>query len=268
MIRDLLSYSLKRSTMPLKRQPKLRLSSIFQGLMLGLLLAGCASTQLPFTLPLMTNSQPKAVNLDWQTLPLAQPGAYRLSGKTDLPDQTELTILAMRYLYPAAAAAQALNPRPTYSILDYQSAVVEQGSWQTQLNLWQVGADGSFQESWQIDPRQFTVRFAPTEQVIFLVTLAPIDQIVSLQQQLLAKGQMLSNRSIRSANGESYVQFHQSQALPLPSGGTERPPQLEAENFGWGRRYLMPQEPQNPTQLERPTQPQTNAPTRPEEFLR
>jgi hypothetical protein len=89
-----------------------------------------------------------------------------------------------------------------------------------------------------------------------------------LQQQLSTQGRMLASQAIRRTDGELYIQFHQTQALPLPSGGTKPLPLLEAENFGWGRRYLIPQEPQNPTQLERPTQPKTDAPTRPEEFLR
>ena len=244
---------------------------LLPGLLVGGLLApmGCAPVELPIDLPLaMIQPKLKAVSLIWQVMTLSQPGAYRLSGNTDLPDKTQITIIALRYLYPVAAAMQQFNSRPTYSILDYQSASVEQGNWQTQINLWQVAPDGKFQETWQLDQQRLATRFNPTKQVVFLVTLAPIDRIAAVQQQLAAKGQMLSQQSIRSADGETYAEFHQTVAVPLPTGSTQVPPQLEAENFGWGRRYLIPQEPQNPTQLEQPTQPQTDAPTKPEEFLR
>lgn len=260
-----------------------RLRKLIRGLSSLLVLSmpmGCAAINLPSNLsnhllgslpnnlPLgLIQPQLKAVSLSWQVMPLSQPGAYRIAGNTDLPDQTQLTVIALRYLYPVAAAAQQLNPQPTYSILDYQATAVEQGNWQAQLDLWQVAADGKFQESWQLDQARLATRFNPTQRVVFLVTLTPIDQIAALQQQLAAKGQTLPSRAIRSADGESYVQFHQTQVIPLPNGGTQSPP-LAVENFGWGRRYLIPQEPQNPTQLERPTQSLTDAPPKPEEFLR
>lgn len=243
-------------------------SIIFSIIPCILLSTGCSQGQLPAVL--VQNKQLREIVLDWQVQNSAEPGAYQLAGKTDLPDKTRLTVAAFRYLYPAAAQARKLHSNPTYAILDYQSVDVEQGKWQTQLNLWQVAADGTFQENWQLDQKRLATRFNPGQEVVFLVTLTPIEQLSTLQQQLAAKGQALDDGTIRTtADGEAYAQAHRTLNVDLPTGSTTTSrPQLEAENFGWGRRYLFPQEPQNPTQLERPSEPITDAPARPEDFLR
>lgn len=233
-----------------------------------LLLTGCSQAQLSAVL--LQNKPLKEIALKWQVTSVSQPGSYQIAGETNLPDRTQLTIAALRYLYPVAAANKRLNADPTYVILDYQSAVVEAGKWQTRLNLWQVDADGSFQESWQMEQQGLATRFNPQSEVVFLVSLAPIDQLSALRQQLAAQGQQLSRSLLQSSSdGEQYAQSQQTLTIALPTGKTlAPPPQLEAENFGWGRRYLLPQEPQNPTELKRPSERQTTAPVRPEEFLR
>jgi hypothetical protein len=231
-------------------------------------MAGCTEVQLPTTI--IPARQLKEIALDWRVNETSQPGSYEVSGKTNLPDRTQITVAALRYLYPIAATARRFNTRPTYTILDYQSATVERGMWQTQLDLWQVAPDRTFKENWQLDQQGLAVRFNPGEEVVFLVTLAPIEQLPSLQQQLAQKGQKLADGTVRSsAEGERYAQSQQTMIIPLPTGGTlSTSAQVGTENFGWGRRYLIPQEPQNPTRLERPNTRQTDAPARLEEFLR
>lgn len=232
-----------------------------------LLITGCSQAQLTAILP--QNRPLKDVALEWQVNSISQPGSYQIAGQTNLPDQTQLTVAALRYLYPAAAN-QKLSANPTYAILDYQSAVVQSGKWQTRLNLWQVAADGTFQENWQMEQQGLATRFNPQSDVVFLVSLAPIDQLSTLQQQLANQGQQINRSLLRSSStGERYAQSQQTLKIALPTGNTlVPPPQLEAENFGWGRRYLLPQEPQNPTKLEQPSERLTNAPARLEEFLR
>lgn len=232
-----------------------------------LFITGCSQAQLSTILP--QNQPLQNVALEWQVSSVSQPGSYQIVGETNLPDRTQLTVAALRYLYPVAAN-QKLNTNPTYAILDYQSAVVESGKWQTRLNLWQVATDGTFQENWQMEQQGLATRFNPQSDVVFLVSLAPIDQLSTLQQQLAAQGQQLNRSLLRSSStGERYAQSQQTLEIALPTGNTfAPPPQLEAENFGWGRRYLLPQEPQNPTKLERPSERITTAPARPEEFLR
>ncbi|NJO78472.1 MAG: hypothetical protein HC827_08055 [Cyanobacteria bacterium RM1_2_2] len=232
-----------------------------------LLIAGCSQAQLPV---ILQQKPLQNVDLQWRVNQSSQPGSYQIAGQTNLPDQTQLTVAALRYLYPLAAANRKLNANPTYTILDYQSAVVQSGKWQTRLNLWQVAADGTFQENWQMEQQGLATRFNPQSEVVFLVSLAPIEQLSTLQQQLASEGQQINRSLLRSTSiGERYAQSQQILAIALPTGNTlAPPPQLEAENFGWGRRYLLPQEPQNPTKLERPSDRLTTAPARPEEFLR
>lgn len=232
-------------------------------------LTGCSQTS-NLTHFLNPNQTLQEVSLKWQVSPVSQPGSYQATGQTNLPDRTQLTVAALRYLYPVSPTSKKLNTKPTYAILDYQSATVESGQWQTRLNLWQVAKDGTFQENWQMEQQGLSTRFDPQSEVVFLVTLAPIDQLLDLQQQLADLGQQLPQRLMQiNAAGERYAQSRQTLVIDLPTGGTlAPPPQLEAENFGWGRRYLLPQEPQNPTRLEQPSERITTAPSRPEEFLR
>lgn len=233
-----------------------------------LLTAGCTLQQSP--LSLIYNPNLQDVKWVWQVKQATQPGSYQIDGETDLPDRTQLTIAALRYLYPAVAAAQRASQEPTYAILDYQTATVEAGRWQTQLDLWRTAPDGTFQETWQLEQQSLALRFNPQADVVFLVTLAPLDQLSGLQNQLAAQGQQFSNQVLhRNAAGEHYAQSQQTLSLSLPSGRTRTPPtDLNSENFGWGRRYLIPQEPQNPTRLEQPTERQSDAPARPEAVLR
>jgi hypothetical protein len=264
MFRKLLNLQQKRS----------KLSSICCAFSIGLgissstfLLTGCEQVQLhPL---LLQNKSLKDVALKWRVERTAQSGTYEVSGQTDLPNRTQLTVAALRYLYPITAKARSFS-KPTYAILDYQTVTVEQGAWQTQLNLWQVAPDQSFKENWQIDQQGLATQFQPEADVVFLVTLAPIDQLVRLQQRLANHGEKLASGMVRSTSeGELYAQSHQILPVALPTGSTVstafRP---GIGNYGWGSRYLIPYEPQNPTQLERPSERQTNSPARPEEFLR
>jgi hypothetical protein len=236
------------------------ISSILSG---TFLISGCEQLQLSNLPVLLQNQSFKNVSLDWQ-IERTQPGGYEISGKTDLPEQTQLTVAALRYLYPAVPSVTA---KPTYMILDYQSATVKQGKWQSQLNVWRTATNGSMQENWQLDQQELAMQFQPDANVVFLVTLAPIEQLTNLQRQLASRGERLASGMICSTEtGERYAQSHQILAIAVPKGEAANP--VKAENFGWGRRYLMPFEPQNPTQLERPTERQTNAPIRAEEFLR
>lgn len=211
-----------------------------------------------------------SVGLDITVSASDQAGVFDLAGKTSLPDRTALVVLAVRYLNPAEPASIALNPEPTYSILAYQPVEVRQGRWQTQLNLWEVSANGQYQEAWQREQTKLGVSFDPTDNVVFLATLTPVNELRQLEQQLARRQQRLASQIIQStSDGQRYAQVHQAIAVGLPTGNTAAPPpRPEDNNFGWGDRYIIPDEPPNPTNLQLPEQRQTNAPPRIEEFLR
>jgi len=197
------------------------------------------------------------------------PGLYTIRGSTNLPENTQISVAAVRYLQLESPDRSAipLNLNPTYSILAYAPATVRQGEWQTQLNLWRVAADGRYQESWQIEQNQLGLSHQPDETVIFLATLTPIDELSALEQELARRGIRLAQGSVLStSDGFRYAQVQQALAVDLPTGQTA--PNPEDDNFGWGDRYLIPQEPQNPTNLEFPEERLTDAPANPEELLR
>ncbi len=197
-----------------------------------------------------------------------RPGQYAIVGRADLPDRTPLTVIALRYLHPGQAN-QEVNPHPTYSILAYNPTEVMKGQWQTNLNLWQVGPDGRYQEAWQLEQRHLDLALNPDAEVIFLTTLAPVSALPKVEQTLGNQGRQLPQRSLyTTGEGERFAQVNQSIEVALPTGSTTPAiPSLDDRNDGWGERYLIPKEPQNPTRLTRPDNRQTNAPPRTVEFL-
>ncbi|MBF2086098.1 hypothetical protein [Thermoleptolyngbya sp. C42_A2020_037] len=199
-------------------------------------------------------------------------GVYTINGKTNLPDNARLAIAAVRYLEPPQSSSLSSEAKPSYSILAYQTATVTNGQWQAQLNLWQVAEDGRYQESWQFEQAALRLNLEPSQDVIFLATLNPIgkvEQLPALEQQLRNKRLAISGKHLyTAADGQQYVQVQQVQPVALPTDRTSPPVRRPEDlNGGWGERYLMPGEPPNPYVLEQPTERQTDAPMRREEFL-
>ena len=92
------------------------------------------------------------------------PGRYNISGKTGFPNRTALRVAAIRYLYPSSQSAIAQALKPTYSILAYNdSAIVENGTWNVPLNLWQTALDGQPLETWQSTQVALNLQVKPDE---------------------------------------------------------------------------------------------------------
>jgi len=232
--------------------------------LLAMLMTGCAQFH-----PFSQFSQWSQIDLNMRVTAADSSGVYAIAGSAKLPDQTQITVVALRYLH-AIAPTVSLNTNPTYSILDYQSTQIMQGQWQVNLNLWQVARNGQFQEGWQSDQRQLGLVLESDPSVIFLATLAPIEQLSELEQRLATQQMRLARGVIRNAlDGQRYAQVNQLVSIALPTGKT-KPPLLrpEDQNGGWGDRYLIPPEPPNPVNLEQPKNRRTNAPSTLEEFLR
>lgn len=238
-----------------------------------LLLASTGCAQVPSLNNWLAGSQLPQAELDMQVAPANAPGVYTIAGKTSLPDQAQMRVLAVRYLHPDQPATQALNPKPTYAILDYQTAEVNQGKWQTTLNLWRVAMNGRYQETWQMDNASLGVALKPDSKVVFLATLMPgskTDLLQKLEQELEKQGKTLDSSQVRTTtDGQRYIQTSQTLAISLPSGSTTPPPlRSEDINGGWGNRFLIPPEPKNPTRVELPKERRTSAPMTAAEFLR
>lgn len=248
----------------LRRVPVDRFVKTAIVLPLALAIGSCQS------IPLF-NASANLVNLNLQVTE-SSPGVYTLSGDTNLPNDVHVAVAAVRYLSPLDQRLQTVNAKPTYSILDYQLARVENGQWKTRLNLWQVAPDGRYQEAWQLEQAKLRLRVKPEKDVVFLATLSrvsQVDQLQNLEQVLSQRNLKLEGNLIfTTAEGQQYVRVGKVQPIDLPTSRTS-PPAIRPEdvNGGWGRRYLMPGEPPNSDKLELPKERRTTAPITPSEVL-
>lgn len=211
--------------------------------------------------------------------PAQSNGVYTVTGKTNLPESSRITVTAVRYLHPAdELGGESLNndndASTNRSILDRQIVEVKQGEWQTELNLWQVAKDGSFQEVWQAN--QAPMKLTADGDVTFIATFDPASQWQKSDnkkvEQPTAEYQQLEGKLLRFTNeGEKYVQASQTLSISLPGGKTTPPrSQLEDLNDGWGNRYQIRPQPltSGVTILPAVKFRQTNAPLSPNEFFR
>lgn len=234
--------------------------------MLLLLTSGCSQ------LLGRSSQQLGTTELNLQVKPASSPGTYTTTGTTDLPNGSQIRVAAIRYLHPQQPASRDLNPKPTYAFLDYQVAEVKQGKWEIQLNLWNVAKDGRFQETWQLEQPKLELALKPDDEVVFLATNAielRSDLVRRLDEQLRKRGKTLENGEVLTTpENQRYIQAGQVLAIALPTGVTT-PPGIKPEdiNGGWGNRFLMPPEAQNPIKLEMPKERRTNSLPAPKEFL-
>lgn len=221
--------------------------------------------QLPTLLPNLSSD----ANFQIRVTPSSRLGVYTVAGSTNLPDKSRITVAAVRYLRSNKPLSPTLTPNLTYSILAYQDVKVNEGKWQTTLNLWKTAPDGQFKEAWQLDQSKLGLTFAAEPDVTFLATVDPITSLSRLEQQLEKQGIKLVSSVVRNTTeGEQYVQAIQVLPIGLPTGKTTAPPlRSEDVNGGWGPRYLLIPEPPNTNKFEQPNKRRTNAPLSPTELL-
>jgi hypothetical protein len=220
---------------------------------------GCTQLRLPV--------ERGEVSLDIRTVTAQPTGAYAIAGNTDLPRGTEITVAAVRLLEPKGAIAT--DPDPVYSLLAYESVTVGSGTWEAELNLWEVAPDGRYQETWQLEQSRLGMDFEPDRRVIFLATLAPLESLTRLEQRLSQRGLEFASSIVRTtAEGEQYIQAVKVEAIALPTGATDPPPtRPEDLNGGWGNRYVLVPEPPTEVEYGFPEERKTDAPPLVEEFL-
>jgi hypothetical protein len=145
---------------------------------------------------------------------------YTISGSATLPDQTQITVAAVRLLEAPQNRDDDMTEQ-SYEILARQSASVDQGAWQTNLNLWQVASTGDFQEAWQISQTHLETDFIPSPEVTFTATFDPTQQPLEFQSRIEEEGN-LARQSLAQYNsdGELYLQASRTLTLALPTGST------------------------------------------------
>lgn len=112
-----------------------------------------------------------------------RPGVYELSGQTSLPEETELTVQALRRLTPTGQALSEDSPDEHYTILDRDRVKVEDGQWRIALQLWQPDGQGEPAESWQLNLPQSDRSFTAEPQVLFSVSMPPTGDERALEGQ-------------------------------------------------------------------------------------
>ncbi|HBE18059.1 MAG TPA: hypothetical protein DEG17_12125 [Cyanobacteria bacterium UBA11149] len=230
-------------------------------LILGLLLwcTGC------------TSKDETGIKLNLSVEPAGRSGSYSVTATTNLPNQSQIIVSAIRYLNNPGQEFITSKVKNNYAILDRQIVRVEDGKLQATLNLWQVAPDGRLQEAWQIERSQIGSSLEPGSDVSFIATFEPDGQLATDKQQKIQIPELKGSLVRFSNEGSAYIKASQTLRVSLPSG-RRQPPIIKAEdvNDGWGNRYELKPEPPAPTNI-RPIQiknQQTNAPLSDEEFVR
>ncbi len=229
---------------------------------------GCSAAKAP------------VANLNFQVEPAGRAGVYTVSGSTNLPDQSQITVSAIRYLsasntapLAAGSLSSELSSQLTYTVLSRQNVAVNQGKWQTSLNLWQVAPNGQFREGWQLNQPEIRSPMTPAPDVVFLATFEPTGQLAAISQKLEEQGLQLEGNLARfTTDGQRYLQVSQALPVALPTGKTAPPAITAADiNGGWGDRSGGTTEKSNTTDLKPAASAnisQTTAPLSPNQQLR
>lgn len=210
------------------------LLSIFLALVITLN-TSCSQALSQLISPLRGNSSDTVLTID-QVVKSNDPGQFALSGKAALPEQTKLTVSAIRSL-TLVSDDQAANQDRLYGILDRRTTLVEDGRWQAQLSLWEVNSEGYYQESWQGDDVSVSdnIKFSPS--VNFTLTVESQDILSSKSPKI--DGQI--SRLIRfTPEGEPYLSASKNLIVPLPqkvkASGLES---LQESEVNWQDRSLI-----------------------------
>ncbi|ESA32326.1 hypothetical protein N836_27435 [Leptolyngbya sp. Heron Island J] len=228
---------------------------------LGGLLGGCGFAIETPNNPVLINRLPVA-EMDFTVEPGRTSYTYELQGTANFPNQTELNVLAIRQL---ASTDEKLEPRPTFSVLDYQVVTVQNGRWQGELTLKQPAADGSRQETWQLDQTELGLDVEPLDQVVIMATYTPLDQLTTLERILAQQGLKVSSELLQTTiDGRRYLEMQKVLDIPVDNQISERP---QLYNDGWGTRHILIEEPPLPYQVDFPKERQSNRPPEHTEFL-
>ncbi|NJL87271.1 MAG: hypothetical protein HC886_16915 [Leptolyngbyaceae cyanobacterium SM1_1_3] len=193
---------------------KLFVSTFF--VLLLLVSSGCSFIQDSWS---SYASRNVAVNLSIDEIEMVgQSGGFDLKGTASLPDKTRLSIAAVRTLKEISSPDISENG-PSYTILDRQFAVVEEGQWQADLSLRQLDGEGNSFESWQLNADLFQEDLTPSPTVLFMATLEPTSFSTDVED-FLTKAVINNGDSQLSytSSGRPYLQVSQSMAIPMPSG--------------------------------------------------
>ena len=181
--------------------------------------------------------------------PIESSSKYKVSGTTNLPDNSIIKVIAVRDLVNTnGEEAPSINiDNISSSILDRKNVEVKAGEWQVELNISHKSADGISRESWQND--SYKPQFKPRNKVSFIATFNPVSQWQKWDGKALEKPQTKiqepQGKLVRVTNdGEKFVQATKTLSIPVTAvkniSSLSKSKQL---NDDWGNRYLLNQQP-------------------------
>ena len=153
-----------------------------------------------------------------------RPGVYELSGTTDLPEETELLVQAVRVLTPTGQPLPDDSPEEHYSILDRDRVLVSNGRWSAELQLWD-NSDGASVEDWQMRLPQSDRSFTPDNEVNFTVSMPPTGDERALEAQWQQSKQTPSDGVVSfTPDGEWFLQAEESIVITPPTADVPAQP--------------------------------------------
>jgi hypothetical protein len=192
--------------------------------LISLLIFCTGCTQIPF----LASAQ-QTTNLSMQVEATGETGVYKISGQTNLPDRTRITVQAIRALQVPRRDPQVASDR-SYSILARTQVAVEKGKWQASLNLLQPGTNGKL-ETWQQSNQALDLKLQPDNQVRFLAVTSvqftsdgksylQIEQFLSIDPPTTKVASQKSDSTIvnvpvQPINKETNVKSQSDAALPV-----------------------------------------------------
>ncbi len=163
-----------------------------------------------------------SLNLSIEVKPSNHRGTYLVTGTTNLPDQSHISVAGIRSLQ-TNAGVQTLSgvEEANDLILARQTVEVTQGKWQTILNLWQRTPDGRYQEAWQPKQTRLALPAAPAKKVSFVAVFDPNNQLPAVTQQVGQKSLAAHAPLLRFTEaGEQYLQAQKDLVVSWPTGNS------------------------------------------------
>lgn len=231
---------------------------------------------LRFLVPLMLvavctgcpQAQSSKTELTMQVEPAGQPGTYSITGSTNLPDRTQITIQAVRDLR-VGNSSSLTNQEPIYSILAREQVEVANGKWQTTLNLLQPTPGGQPLEAWQVNNPQAGLNLEPDTRVAFLAVTNPVNRSLDIEQQSGNSGRGAEDVIVRfTADGKSYLQSKQILSIDPPKSQAAASAKAPNGNTNQKASVVKVEAVSKSLKAAPVTKSQVDAPLSPEEFLR
>ncbi len=153
--------------------------------------------------------------LTLQVQPAGSAGRYVASGQTTLPNQSRITIQAVRQLEPNPAS-RLTNQKPLYSILDRQQVEVTDGKWQATLNLLREKS-GTALELWQSNGNPLGLAVQPNPDITFVAVSDTLNLPLDIKNKKDTNQPLESAVLQFSRDGSAYLQAKQNLTIAPPA---------------------------------------------------